>query len=180
MTTKYCDLFWSFFKIGAFTIGGGYAMIPLMQKEIVERHAWLSQEDFMDLLSLSQAMPGVFAANMASAVGYRMRGRTGAVVCVAGNVFMPVLFILLLAMFFRLCRGNQVVERIFMGIRPCVVALIAAPVFNMARAAGIRWRNVWVPVLAALLIWLLGVSPVAVILVAALLGFLWGRVAVRY
>lgn len=176
MTTKYCELFWSFFKIGTFTIGGGYAMIPLMEKEIVERHAWLGQEDFMDLLSLSQAMPGVFAANVASAVGYRLRGRPGAVVCVAGNVMMPILIILLLAMFFRLFRGNRVVEHIFMGVRPCVVALIAAPVFNMTRTAGLRWRNMWIPVVAAVLIWQLDVSPVLIILAAGMLGFVWGRI----
>lgn len=150
-------------------------MIPLMEKEIVARHAWLARADFMDLLSMSQAMPGIFAANMASAVGYRMRGKWGAMVCVTGNVMMPVLFILLLAMFFRLFRGNQVIEHVFMGVRPCVVALIAAPVFNMARTAGIRWYNVWIPVVAALLIWLFDESPVLVIVAAGLLGFAWGR-----
>ncbi len=172
---KYCDIFWSFIKVGAFTIGGGYAMIPLMQRELVTRHGWLSDEDFMDEVALSQAMPGVFAVNMASMTGYRLRGVRGAVVATVGNVLMPIVFILALAVFFRTFRDNPVVERIFMGLRPAVVALVAAPVFTMARSAKVTWSNVWIPVVSALLIWLFGVSPIVVVLAAALLGYLYSR-----
>ena len=175
MTAKYCDIFWSFLKVGAFTIGGGYAMIPLMQRELVTRHGWLSDEDFMDEVALSQAMPGVFAVNMASMTGYRLRGVRGAVVATVGNVLMPIVFILALAVFFRTFRDNPVVERIFMGLRPAVVALVAAPVFTMARSAKVTWSNVWIPVVSALLIWLFGVSPIVVVLAAALLGYLYSR-----
>jgi chromate transporter len=172
---KYCDIFWSFLKVGAFTIGGGYAMIPLMQRELVTRHGWLSDEDFMDEVALSQAMPGVFAVNMASMTGYRLRGVRGAVVATVGNVLMPIVFILALAVFFRTFRDNPVVERIFMGLRPAVVALVAAPVFTMARSAKVTWSNVWIPVVSAMLIWLFGVSPIVVVLAAALLGYLYSR-----
>ena len=172
---KYCDIFWSFIKVGAFTIGGGYAMIPLMQRELVTRHGWLSDEDFMDEVALSQAMPGVFAVNMASMTGYRLRGVRGAVVATVGNVLMPIVFILALAVFFRTFRDNPVVERIFMGLRPAVVALVAAPVFTMACSAKVTWSNVWIPVVSALLIWLFGVSPIVVVLAAALLGYLYSR-----
>lgn len=172
---KYCDIFWSFLKVGAFTIGGGYAMIPLMQRELVTRHGWLSEEDFMDEVALSQAMPGVFAVNMASMTGYRLRGVRGAVVATVGNVLMPIVFILALAVFFRTFRDNPVVERIFMGLRPAVVALVAAPVFTMARSAKVTWSNVWIPVVSALLIWLFGVSPIVVVLAAALLGYIYSR-----
>lgn len=172
---KYCDIFWSFLKVGAFTIGGGYAMIPLMQRELVARHGWLTEEDFMDEVALSQAMPGVFAVNMASMTGYRLRGVGGAVVATVGNVLMPIVFILALAVFFRAFRDNVIVGRIFMGLRPCVVALIAAPVFTMARSAKVTWSNVWIPVVSALLIWLFGVSPIVVVLAAALLGYLYSR-----
>lgn len=175
MTAKYCEIFWSFLKVGAFTIGGGYAMIPLMQRELVERHGWLTEEDFMDEVALSQAMPGVFAVNMASVTGHRLRGVLGAVVAIVGNVLMPIVFILALAMFFRTFRENPIVERVFMGLRPCVVALIAAPVFTMAKSAKVTWSNVWIPVVSALLIWLLGVSPIVVVVVAALGGYLYSR-----
>ncbi len=169
------SLFVSFFKIGTFTIGGGYAMIPLMEKELVERHAWMERNDFLDLVALSQSMPGVFAVNMATSIGYRLRGVRGVVAAVLGNIAMPIVIILLLAMFFQSFSDNTVVRHIFMGLRPAVVALIAAPVFTLARTAGLSWRNAWIPVLSALLISLFGVSPVWVILAAALLGVFWGR-----
>ena len=172
-------IFWSFFKIGTFTIGGGYAMIPLMEKELVDRRGWLSQEEFLDTLALSQAMPGVFAANMATSVGMKRRGVLGAVSAIVGNILMPVLMILLLAVFFRHFSDNHWVESAFKGVRPAVVALIAAPVFKMAKTAGICWRNAWIPVLSALLIASLGVSPVLVVLAAAAGGLLYGAIVRR-
>ena len=172
---KYCDIFWSFFKIGTFTIGGGYAMIPLMQREFVEKQHWMSEEEFLDEVALSQTMPGVFAVNMATVTGFRLMKWRGALVAIAGNIMMPVVFILLLALFFRAFRENDVVERLFMGLRPAVVALIAAPVFTLARNAGISWRNMWIPVVSALLVWLLGVSPVLVVSGAVLLGWLFRK-----
>ena len=177
--TKLHELFWTFFKIGTFTIGGGYAMIPLMEQEIVDKRKWLSKEDFMDTMSLAQSMPGVFAVNMATNVGFRTRGFVGAFVAVIGNVLMPIFLILALAVFFRQFSDNPVVESIFKGIRPAVVALIAAPVFNMAKTAKISWRNFWIPVVAALLIWLLGVSPVIIILAAGLVGFIYSKIKGR-
>ena len=164
-------------KIGGFTFGGGYAMVPLMEREFVERRGWLTADEFLDYLSLAQAMPGVFAVNMATLVGYKMYGVRGSVVAIVGNILLPVAFIVLLAMFFRTFRNNPYVNSIFLGLRPAVVALIAAPVFNMARRMNLSWRNVWIPILAALLIWLFGVSPVIVILIAAVGGFVWGKVS---
>ncbi|MBR4584470.1 MAG: chromate transporter [Bacteroidales bacterium] len=177
--TKLHELFWTFFKIGAFTIGGGYAMIPLMEQEIVDKRKWLNKEEFMDTMSLAQSMPGVFAVNMATNIGFRTRGFVGAFTAIMGNVLMPILLILVLAIFFRQFSDNPIVESIFKGIRPAVVALIAAPVFNMAKTAKISWSNFWIPVAATLLIWLLGVSPVIIILVAGLGGFIYGKIKNR-
>ena len=173
---KYCELFYSFFKIGTFTIGGGYAMIPLMEQEIVDRRGWLSREEFLNQLALSQSMPGVLAVNMATGLGYRLRGLRGAFSAIAGNIVMPVLFIISLAMLFRHFRDNPFVERFFMGVRPAVVALIAAPVFRLAQSAKVTWATCWIPILAALLIWLFDVSPILVILAAVVLGFVYGRI----
>lgn len=169
---RYCDLFYTFFKIGGFTIGGGYAMIPLMEREIVDRHEWLSKEDFMDQLSLAQSMPGIFAVNMATSVGYRLKGVPGSVVSVVANVLMPIIIILMLAIFFNSFRQNVWVEKVFMGVRPAVVALIAAPVYRMAVTAGLTIKTVWIPVLAGVLICLFDVSPIWVVLMAIVLGFL--------
>ncbi len=169
------QLFWSFFKIGTFTIGGGYAMIPLMEKELVDRHQWLTSEEFMDIIALSQTMPGIFAANMATHVGWRLRGLPGAVISVIGNILMPILIILMLAAGLHYLQGNAVVEAVFKGIRPVVVALIAAPVFRMAKTAKISRYNFWIPLAAALLIWLLGVSPIWIIVATGIGGFLYGK-----
>ena len=173
------QLFWSFFKIGTFTLGGGYAMIPLMEKELVDRHHWLTNEEFMEIITLSQTMPGVFAANMAVHIGWRLRGVTGAVVSILGNILIPILIILALAMGLHYLQGNTVVEAVFKGVRPVVVALIAAPVFRMAKTVNISRYNFWIPVVAALLIWLLGVSPIWVILAAAAGGFFYGKYVER-
>ena len=177
-TVGYSSLFYSFFKIGTFTIGGGYAMIPLMEDILVDKRQWIDKEEFMNILSISQAMPGVFAVNMATNIGYKLKGVRGSVVAVLGNILVPVAIILLLAIFFRQFRENQIIEAIFKGLRPAVVALIAAPVFSMAKTARISWQNFWIPILSALLIWLLGVSPVIVILVAGLAGFVYGHIKV--
>lgn len=154
-------------------------MIPLMQRELVDKHRWLSEEEFLDHVSLSQTMPGVFAVNMASMVGYRLRGVRGAAAAVVGNVVVPIAAILLIAVFLRNFREVPIVERIFMGLRPAVVALIAAPVFTMARSAKVSWSNCWIPVVCAMAIWLLGVNPAWVVLAAAAAGFLYGIVKTR-
>ena len=120
-------------------------------------------------------MPGVLAVNMATGLGYRLRGLRGAFSAIAGNIVMPVLFIITLAMLFRHFRDNPFVERFFMGVRPAVVALIAAPVFRLAQSAKVTWATCWIPILAALLIWLFDVSPILVILAAVVLGFVYGR-----
>lgn len=175
----YKDLFISFWKIGAFTIGGGYVMIPLMEREVVDHRGWLSREEFLDCLSLSQAMPGVFPINMATIIGRKLGGFRGVLCAVLGNILMPIALILLIAMTLRIFRDNAVVEHIFMGLRPAVVAMIAAPVFRMAKSAKVTWSNCWIPIIAALLIWLLGVSPVYVILIAIVGGLLWGKLKIE-
>lgn len=177
---KYCELFWSFFKVGTFTIGGGYAMLPLMQREIVDRHGWMDETSFLDCVAFAQAMPGVFAVNVASLTGQRLRGKRGSAVAIAGNIMMPIVFILLLAMFFRAFRDNVYVSRIFLGLRPCVVALIAAPVFTLARKMRIRWQDAWIPVVCALLVWLFGVNPVLVVFAAILIGLIFGGFATKH
>ena len=173
---KYCELFYSFLKIGTFTVGGGYAMIPLMEEELVDKRQWMSREEFLDQLALSQSMPGVLAVNMATGLGYRLRGMRGAVSAIAGNIVMPIVFILVLALLFREFRDNVYVERFFMGVRPAVVALIAAPVFRLGQSAMIGWKDCWIPIVAALLIWLFDVSPILIILAAVALGFAYGRI----
>lgn len=169
------NLFITFFKIGLFTIGGGYAMIPLIEKDVVERKRWVSKEDFVDLLAVAQSAPGVFAVNISIFIGYKLVKLRGAVAAAFGCVMPSVVIILLIAMFFNGFRDNEVVNNIFKGLRPAVVALIAAPVFSLAKSARIGWTNIWIPIVAALLIVAMGVSPVYIIMLAVAGGFLWDR-----
>jgi chromate transporter len=167
--------FKTFFKIGCFTIGGGYAMIPLIEEEVVNRRKWLSKEDFLDLMALSQALPGVFAVNFSIYIGYKLKGLPGSICLALGTILPSFLIILAIALCFRNYSQWPAVEAIFKGIRPAVVALIAQPCFHLARAAHIKLTNVWLPVFAALLIWLGGVSPVYIILAVAIGAFLYGQ-----
>lgn len=175
MPITFLKLFTTFFRIGLFTFGGGYAMIPLLERDIVERNAWVGKEEFVDLLAVAQSAPGVFAVNMAVFIGYRLRGKRGALAASVGCVVPSVAIILLIAIFFRQFRHIETVNNIFMGLRPVVVALIAVPVFNVARSAGIGWKNVWVPLLSALLIVAFGVSPIYIIMFAAIAGLLCNK-----
>ena len=168
-------MFTTFFKLGLFTIGGGYVMIPLIEREVVDKYRWIEKRDFVDLLAIAQSSPGVLAVNMSIFIGYKLRGVRGSVAAAVGNVLPSVVIILLIALFFNRFREYEVVNNVFMGIRPAVVALIASPVFSVAKSAKIAWTNVWIPLLSALLIVAFGVSPIYIILIAGVGGYLWGR-----
>ncbi len=171
----YWDCFKTFMKIGAFTLGGGYAMIPIIEHEVVEKHKWVEKEEFLDLIAISQSCPGVFAINISVFIGYKLRKVRGALCTALGTALPSFLIILLIAMFFVQFKDNKVVAAMFNGIRPAVVALIAVPTFNLARRAHITLANCWIPILSTILIWLLGVNPVFVILGAGLAGYMYGK-----
>ena len=171
----YLEAFSIFFKIGAFTIGGGYAMVPLIENEIVTKRNWIAKDDFIDLLAISQSSPGILAVNISIFIGYRPRGIRGSIVTALGTILPSFLIILAIALFFHNFKENTVVERIFKGIRPAVVALIAAPTFSMGKSARINRYNLWIPVVSALLIWLLGFSPIWIIIAAGVGGFFYGK-----
>lgn len=171
----YLQGFLTFFRIGLFTIGGGYAMIPLIEQEVVERHKWIAREEFLDMMALSQAMPGVFAINFSICIGNRLRGLRGSVAFASGVVLPSLLIILLLAMFFRTFAGNAVIEAVFKGIRPAVVALIAVPCVKLGKAAKITLAGAWLPIMVTVLIAIVGVSPVYVIVLVAVGAYLYGR-----
>ncbi|MCM0651044.1 chromate transporter [Clostridium swellfunianum] len=168
-------MFYSFFKIGAFTIGGGYAMIPLIEKEVVDKKQWVSREDFLDMLALAQSAPGPIAINTAVFVGYKMAGIPGMIFTVLGSVLPSFLIILIVAAFFAGIKDNQGVERAFKGIRPAVVALIAAPVIRLGQSAKINRKTIIIPIAAAALVAFLKITAVYIILAAAVLGILYGK-----
>lgn len=162
-------------KIGGFTLGGGPAMVPMMEKEVVEKHKWLTKEEFLDIYAVSQATPGIFAVDMASHIGYKIGGLRSGIWASLGVVVPSIFIILIIAIVFSQFKDNVWVEAFFKGARPAVVALLAVPIFSMAKSAKITWHNLWIPICSTLLIWLCGVSPAWIILIAGLGGFLWGK-----
>ena len=164
------QLFWVFAKIGAFTIGGGYAMIPIIQAEM-SRRGWIGDDDLPDIVALSQSAPGVMAVNISIFAGHKLRGFKGSVAATLGSILPSFLIILGIAMFFSAFKDNPYVERAFKGIRPVVISLIAIPMVNMARKS---CKNVWAWLVAAaslVLVAFLNVSPIYIILCVLALGF---------
>ncbi|HBX90940.1 chromate transporter [Alistipes sp.] len=164
-------IFSSFFKIGLFTFGGGYAMIPIIEREIIDSRRWIDRREFLDLLTLAQSVPGPIAVNTSVFVGYKVSGLRGAAAALAGAVLPSFAIILLVALFFAGIRENEVVDAAFKGMRPAVVALIIGPVVSLAR--GMHPALYAVIAAAALAIWGLGWSPVAVLAAAAAAGIAW-------
>ena len=144
----YWTLFLTFVKIGMFTIGGGYAMLPLIQRDVVDR-GWMTKEDFIDVFSVAQSLPGIFAVNIAIFVGYKLKKTWGGFVCALGTI-LPSFVIMLL------------------------VALIAVPCLTTARSIKLSYVQMIIPVGAALLIWMGGVSPAWIILAAIAGGLVYG------
>lgn len=169
----YWQLFLTFVKIGTFTIGGGYAMLPLIQREVVERH-WLRKEEFIDIFAVTQSLPGIFAVNIAIFVGFRLKKRLGALCCALGTILPSFLIILAIALFFTHARENIWIERAFKGLRPAVVALIVVPCITTAKSIKLTYKQLIIPVVAALLIWQVGISPAWIILAAIAGGIIYG------
>ncbi len=139
----YLQLFTTFFKIGAFTFGGGWAMISIIEKEIVDKRKWIEREEYLDQLAVAQSLPGVFAVNISVAIGDRLKGMRGSLAAALGTILPSFLIILAIAVFLTpdVIKNNGVVSAVFKGIRPAVVALIVAPVISSAKAAGISWKD---------------------------------------
>ena len=149
------EIFWSFFKIGLFTFGGGYAMIPLIQREVIDHRKWIPASEFLDLLTLAQSVPGPIAINTAVFVGYKRSGLRGACASLLGAVLPSFLIILAIALFFAGIRQNPVI----------------APLVTLTR--GMHWSMIVLAAALAGLIWWLGLSPVLILAAGAGAGIVW-------
>jgi chromate transporter len=127
------ELFLCFFKIGAFTFGGGFAMIPLIEREIVDNKKWINKKEVIDVFAVAQSLPGAIAINTSTFIGYKILGRLGAVISTIGVILPSVIIITLIAMFFSMVRGNPIFEQIFDGISPAIVALILVAGIKIAK-----------------------------------------------
>lgn len=156
-------IFWIFAKIGAFTIGGGIPMIAAIKKELVELK-WLDEEEFIDIITLSQTAPGLFAVNISILTGHKLHGTKGSVVATIGSCLPPFLIILLVAIFFTSFKDNEYVIKAFKGIRPVVVSLIAVPMLDMLKATRMKWWS-WLIVISSMtLVCFLSISPIYILI----------------
>ena len=171
----YYDLFMVFFRIGLFTLGGGYAMLPLIEREVVDKKKWIEGEDFLNVLAIAQSLPGPIAVNTAVFVGYKTRGLAGSLVGLFGTVMPSFICMIIIASFFVGIKDDPTVAAVFTGIRPAVAALIAASVWSLGKKAKLTWFTGGVALASALAVWLARLSPAWVVVALALVGALWVR-----
>ena len=169
----YLELFWIFFKIGTFTLGGGYAMVPLIQNEIVNKKKWIEEEEFVKLLALAQSSPGALAVNVSVFVGYKMKRMLGLITTVLGATLPSFIIILIIASLFSNIQDNVYVIKAFKAIRPMVVALIAASVYTIGKSAKINKKTLWIVILVAAMVAFLKFPPIVMIILGAFLGTAW-------
>ena len=169
----YLELFWIFFKIGTFTLGGGYAMVPLIQNEIVNKKKWIEEEEFVKLLALAQSSPGALAVNVSVFVGYKIKRMLGLITTVLGATLPSFIIILVIASLFSNIQDNIYVIKAFKAIRPMVVALIAASVYTIGKSAKINKKTLWIVILVAVMVAFLKFPPIVMIILGAVLGNVW-------
>ncbi|OLS01815.1 chromate transporter [Tissierella creatinophila] len=168
-------MFLTFFKIGAFTFGGGFAMIPIIQREVVEKKNWIKDEEFIDTISIAQSAPGPVAVNSSIFVGYKIDGLKGAIICTVGTVLPSFFIILFIAVFFTQFKNNPLFEEIFLGIRPVVVALIFSAVYKLITKAHLGYKDLVIAIIAMLTIVIFNVTPIYVIVVGVALRVIYNK-----
>lgn len=168
-TASLKELFLVFMKIGAFTIGGGYAMIPLIKNEL-DKRKWIGEDELPDIIALAQSAPGILAVNVSIFAGYKIKGLKGSITATLGSILPSFLIILTIAMAFTNFKDNPTVISIFKGIRPVVVALIASPMISMARKSDKTWWAWCITGTSLLAVSFLSVSPIYIILTVLVLS----------
>lgn len=168
------DLFLVFSKIGGFTIGGGYAMIPLIQAEVVEKKAWLDQEEFLDVIAIAEVTPGPVAINTSTYVGYKLAGFKGSLVATLGTTIPSFMIILIVAKYLWAYRNNPVLDRIFLGIRPAVVALVFSAVYRIGKGMNYSLYGIMWTLITAVGIIVFDFNPIFIILAAGIISILIG------
>lgn len=169
------SIFTVFFKIGAFTWGGGYAMLPLIKNEVVEKKGWITSEDFIDGIAVSQSLPGPIAINIATYVGHKLCGRLGSLMALAGAILPSFISILIIAMFFLRFREFRLVQNFFKGANPAIVALIVSAVIDIGKSALKKYREFIITIVLFFLLVYFRIHPILAILLSAALGIILGE-----
>ncbi|WP_195244771.1 chromate transporter [Clostridium celatum] len=166
------DLFWTFCRIGALTFGGGYAMLPLIQKEIVENKKWSTEKEILDYYAVGQCTPGVIAVNTATFIGFKLRGVIGGIVATLGVIFPSIVIILIIASFLQNFANLAIVQSAFAGIRVAVVALIITTVVKLLKSSIKDYLGVIIALATFIISAFFGLSPVYIVIAAGLIGFI--------
>ncbi|RXM75508.1 chromate transporter [Clostridium tetani] len=172
---KLITMFWSFFKIGAFTFGGGYAMVPLIEVEVVYKKKWIDKEEFLDTLVIAQSFPGALAVNTSIFIGYRIGGTIGAIMALLGTVLPSFFIIIFIASFFMQFRNNYYVDLAFKGISAAVPVLVLIAVVSLSKSIKKNYRNAILIIITIVLISFFNIHPVIVILASGIYGVIYYR-----
>ncbi len=173
------QLFLAFAKIGAVTFGGGYAMLPILQRDIVKKHGWATDEELVDYFAIGQCTPGIIAVNTATFIGYKQKGILGGIAATLGVVFPSIVIITIIAAFITNYAELPVVKHAFAGIRVCVCVLILNAILKLAKGSLVdKWTYIIFAVVFALSL-LLDISAAILVLVAGLAGYLIKKFAVK-
>lgn len=173
------DLFFVFFKIGAFSFGGGFAMIPIIQREIVDNHRWMVLKEFIDMIAITQSAPGAVAVNSAVFTGYKLKGLKGAAACLLGTVLPSFLLILAIAVFLTTQGESPLLEKFFSGVRPAIVALILGAGLSMGQTSSNAAFDVVLALTALILLVVFRIHPILLIILGACAGIVRSRMSLH-
>ncbi len=173
------ELFSAFFTIGAMTFGGGYAMLPMLEREIVNKHKWATQEEILNYFAIGQCTPGVIAVNTATFVGYKTKGSIGGIIATLGVVAPSLVIITVIAMVLQNFMDIVWVQNAFAGIRVAVCALITASVIKLVKTNVKKYWHAALAVIAFVVVALFKLSPVYVVAACAVLSFIFGKKEVK-
>lgn len=169
---NYIKLFLSFLKIGTFSFGGGYAMLPFIQKEVVEKNQWITMTEFTDIIGISQMTPGPVSINSATFIGYRVGGVLGSIVATIGISFTSFILVLITSKAIKKFKDNPKIKGMLMGMRPALIALILTAFLSLAKEAYVDFKSILITLIAAGFLFTKKLHPILVIVLSAILGII--------
>jgi chromate transporter len=166
----YFKLFYTFFKIGLFSFGGGYAMLPLIQQEVTLSNKWITVKEFIDIVAISQITPGPIAINSATYIGYKISGILGSIFATIGVVMPSIIIMLIICKFFFKFKNNKYVENAFLGLRPATVGLVAAAAILVSNSSFIDYKSVIIFLFAFMASYKYKANPILLTIISAIIG----------
>lgn len=170
MIENLINLFWAFLKVGSFSFGGAYSLIPLIEKEVVENHHWLTHDEFLRVLGMVEIFPGAISIKFATYTGYKTAGILGAIFANLGNIFTPAVLISFLTHVYSIYEQNELVKKAFSGIKYAIIGMIVAIMYQYAVKNNNHWQEYLLIAIGAALIILFRLHPAYIVLIAAVIG----------